>query len=250
MCLSAEVSFAAAAILVPTGVVSTYKAARTDWRYVPICALPFLFGVQQLFEGLVWTSGEAGDLTAISRYSLAYMFFSWLAWPVWVPMAVWFLEPVRRKPLYLGFVILGAIFGGGQYLPYAVHQEWLTVTFLPHAIAYGGIELFDFLLAREWTYSIYVLAVVVPLLVASRPEIRVFGVLVATVLAITYLFFRFAYVSAFCFGGALVSIYLVGMIFWKGRRSAQGRELERGEDAIASDPAGSATAHAPGDLPR
>ena len=36
-------------------------------------------------------------MAAVGRYSLAYMFFSWLAWPVWVPISVFFLEPERKK---------------------------------------------------------------------------------------------------------------------------------------------------------
>lgn len=107
-----------------------------------ICALPFLFGLQQLFEGLVWMGGESENMAAVGRYSLAYMFFSWLAWPVWVPISTYFLEPDSRKPYYIGFIDLGAVLGRGQYLPYFVHYGWLTVTFLPHAIVYGGVELF------------------------------------------------------------------------------------------------------------
>lgn len=59
MCFSAQASFTAAALLLPAGAVGVYKAYRTHRRYMAICALPFLFGLQQLFEGLVWTSWEA-----------------------------------------------------------------------------------------------------------------------------------------------------------------------------------------------
>lgn len=220
MCFSAEVSYATAAVLLPLGIISIYKAYQTDRRYVAICTLPLLFGLQQLFEGFVWTGGEAGDMAAVGRFSLAYMFFSWLAWPVWVPISAFFLEPERRKPLYLGFAVIGAILGSGLYVPYFVHQGWLTVTFLPHAISYGGIETFDFLVSRYFTYLVYVSAVVLPLLIASKREVKIFGILVALVLATTMAFFRYAYVSVFCFGGALMSLYLVGMIFWVAKREA------------------------------
>lgn len=230
MCFSAEVSYAAAAVLLPLGIISIYKAYQTDRRYLAICTLPFLFGLQQLFEGLVWTAGEAGDMAGVGRYSLAYMFFSWLAWPVWVPISGFFLEPERRKPLYLGFAVMGSILGAGLYVPYFVHQGWLTVTFLPHAISYGGIETFDFLVSRYFTYIVYVSAVILPLLIASKREVKIFGVLVALVLATTMAFFRFAYISVFCFGGALMSLYLVGMIFWISKREA----THHSSDAIAA----------------
>ncbi len=217
MCFSATASYTAATLLIPAGVASVYKAYQTDRRYIALCALPFLFGLQQLFEGLVWTSGESGDMLAVGRYSLAYMFFSWLAWPVWVPVSTYFLEPPCRKSYYLGFIVLGSFLGAGQFLPYFVHQSWLTVSFLPHAIVYGGVELFDFLMMRQYTYMIYSAVVVLPLLLCSRFEAKIFGILVAAVMVTTYVFFAFAYISVFCFGGALMSFYLVAMIFKKDK---------------------------------
>ncbi|RTM04465.1 MAG: hypothetical protein EKK31_16905 [Hyphomicrobiales bacterium] len=218
MCFSAEASFTAAALLLPSGALSVQRAYRTDRRYMPICALPSLFGAQQLLEGFVWISGASGDLDLVKRYSIGYMFFSWLAWPIWVPFSSYFLEPARRKPLYLVFAIAGAVLGAGQYLPYLVHGSWLSVRFLDAAVVYGGVELFDFLFARELTYSIYLALIILPLLLSTRGEIRIFGVLVAITAAVTYLFFRFAYISVFCFGGALMSLYLVVMIFRIDRR--------------------------------
>jgi hypothetical protein len=139
---------------------------------------------------------------------------------VWVPVACYFLEPESRRPLYLVFIVLGAILGGAQYLPFFMHQGWLTVAFLPHAIAYGGPLLSDVFVSREFTLIIYITAVILPLIVATRKEVKVFGVLVSLVLAITSAFFQFAYISVFCFGGAIMSLYLVGMIFWRARHMA------------------------------
>ena len=104
MCLSAEASFIAAAGLIPAGALSMARAYRTDRRYIPIAALPLLFGLQQAFEGMVWMAN--GNAILVERYSLAYMFFSWMVWPVWVPVSVYFLETERRKPLYLDFLNL------------------------------------------------------------------------------------------------------------------------------------------------
>ena len=47
MCFSATASFTAAGVLLPAGAAATYRAIRTDRRYVAICALPLLFGLQQ-----------------------------------------------------------------------------------------------------------------------------------------------------------------------------------------------------------
>lgn len=209
MCFSEEASFAAAAILIPAGGLSLWRAWRSDRRYLALGALPLLFGLQQLFEGLVWRAGESGDLIAVGHYSLAYMFFSWFAWPVWVPVSVYFIEPARRRPMYLLFAIVGGILGGLQYIPYFAHEGWLTTRFLPHAVSYGGTELLDFIVDRPTTYLIYLTVIIAPLLLSSGRDVKIFGALVTVVVVVTYSFFSFAYISVFCFGGALMSLYLV-----------------------------------------
>ncbi len=209
MCFSATASFTAAAVLLPLGAISVARAWRNDRRFLALAALPVLFSVQQLMEGLVWRSGQGGDQAAVLRYSLAYMFFSWLAWPVWVPFATYFIEPPRRRPVYLLLAILGGLLGGLQYVTYFAHEGWLTTRFLCFAISYEGKEPLDNVIGRNVTYAIYLFVVIGPLLMSSDRDAKVFGVLVALVFVTTALFFSFAYISVFCFGGALMSLYLV-----------------------------------------
>jgi hypothetical protein len=216
MCFSAEASFTAAALLVPAGALSTARAYRADRRYVPIAALPFLLGLQQALEGAVWIAD--GNAFWVEQFSLAYMFFSWLAWPVWVPFSAYFLETERRKLLYLVLAIMGGMLGAMQYFPYFAHDGWLTTRFLPRAISYEGKELFDYIIGRQMTYTIYVTVVVGSLLLSRDVNVRIFGFLVAAVLVVTYLFFSYAYISVFCFGAALMSLYLVWMVFRRGWR--------------------------------
>ena len=213
MCFSAEASFTAAAILLPAGALGMQRAYRTDRRYLPFAALPLFFGLQQLFEGLVWTGNALSSDTMVLRYSLAYMFFSWLAWPVWVPLSTYFLEPCRRRYIYLIFAVVGGMLGAMQYFPYFAHEGWLVTKFFPHAISYQGAMLFDLIMRREITNAIYLFVIVAPLLTSSDRRAQIFGILISVVATVTYLFFQFAYISVFCFGGALMSLYIVYMIF-------------------------------------
>lgn len=215
MCLSAPVSLAAAAALVPTGAFAVNRALKVDRRFLALAALPVLFGLQQYFEGMVWLAGAAGDASSLSSNSLAYMFFAWIAWPVWVPISVYFIETGRRRLLYLAFVIGGAMLGALLYVPYFAHDGWLRIRFLERAIVYDTTELLDFIMAREFTYGIYIVFVVTPLLISRDRHIRIFGLLIAGVLAVTYAFFQYAHISVFCFGGALASLYLVFVILQK-----------------------------------
>ena len=216
MCMSAEASFIAEAVLVPTGVLTMAHAYRTDRKYLALATLPLLFGLQQALEGMVWISD--GNAILVERYSLAYMFFSWMAWPIWVPFSVYFIEIERRKPLYLLLAILGGMLGAMQYFPYFAHDGWLNTRFLPHVIVYEGKELFDYIIGRDITYSIYVAIIVGSLLLSSDVNVRIFGLLVAAVTVVTFLFYSYAYISVFCFGGAIMSFYLVWTIFGGGLR--------------------------------
>ncbi|MFT4935075.1 MAG: hypothetical protein ACI9LT_001768 [Pseudoalteromonas distincta] len=235
VCFSSTASFTAAAVLAPAGVVSVARAWRGDRRFLALATLPLLFSIQQMLEGLVWRSGAIGDVAGIARYSLGYMFFSWLAWPVWVPFATYFLEPARRRPLYLVFAIAGGVLGGLQYVPYFIHESWLVTRFLTHAISYQGVQLLDLVIGREATYAIYLIVVIGPLLLSTERDAKLFGVLVSLVLVTTYAFFQFAYVSVFCFGGALMSLYLVWRPFSSGRTGHDaGRTLRLPARAVAS----------------
>ena len=223
MCFSAQVSFMAAAALLPSGVLALNKAVRTRPSFAPLAALPILFGLQQLAEGLVWVSGESDDRRWVEIFSIGYMFFSWLAWPVWVPFATYFLEPCKRRHIYLVFAILGGMLGAMQYLPYFAHDGWLITRFLPRAISYEGTVLFDLIMRRELTYVLYLFVILAPLLSSSNRDARWFGVLVLAVVIVTYIFFRYAYISVFCFGGALMSLYIVYVVF-RDENKKQSRE--------------------------
>lgn len=209
MCLSAPVSFTAAAVLIPAGAYTLRRAFIGDRRYAPLAAVPLLLGVQQFLEGMVWIAGAGPDPSAAAPYSLAYMFFAWVAWPVWLPVSVYFLEPPRRHTPYLVFAIAGGALGALQFVPYFAHQGWLRVTLLDRAIRYDTTELLDAVTGWPLTYLAYVTILIVPLLMASDRRVRIFGGLVALVLAVTMAFFQWAYISVFCFGGAVASLYLL-----------------------------------------
>lgn len=215
MCLSAPVSFAAAALLIPSGGFAVATALRRDRRYVMLAALPILLGFQQLMEGFIWIAGAGDDPGGARVYSLAYMFFAWVAWPIWLPVSVYFLEPHRRRAAYLLFAIAGAALGAVQFIPYLVHEGWLQVTLLPQAIRYSDTELLDAIIGRPMTYLVYVAIILVPLLLSTDRTAKVFGFLVALVLAITVGFFQWAYISIFCFGGAVASLFLIWAISQK-----------------------------------
>lgn len=110
MCFSAAASFSAGTLLLAVGAVTLRMVQRSAQR--PYAAIPLLFAVQQLVEGVVWLSfgGPAGlNFVATQVYS----FFSHVLWPVYVPLAAWRMEPrgPRRRALS-AFVAAGLVVGG------------------------------------------------------------------------------------------------------------------------------------------
>ena len=68
MCFSATASFSAGALLLGIGVLTLRLASRPrEW---PIAAIPLLFAVQQLSEGVIWLtfSREAPQLNSVMTH--------------------------------------------------------------------------------------------------------------------------------------------------------------------------------------
>ena len=91
MCFSATASFSAGVVLLGVSVL-TLRAARRP-REGPFAAIPLLFAIQQLVEGVIWLTFryEAPLLNTVMTH--VYSFFSHVLWPVYVPVAVLLIEP-------------------------------------------------------------------------------------------------------------------------------------------------------------
>lgn len=129
-----------------------------------------------------------------------------------MPLSTYFLEPCDRRHIYLLLAILGGMIGALQYVPYFVHDGWLVTKFLDHVVIYQGTHLLDFIVRPDVTNVLYLTVIIAPLVTSSVKNVNIFGYLVSLVLLVTFTFFQFAYISVFCFGGALMSLFIVYMI--------------------------------------
>ena len=172
-------------------------------RELPFAAIPLLFAIQQLVEGVIWLtfSYEAPRINAVMTH--VYSFFSHVLWPVYVPVAVLLIEPQgwRRRPLLA--IIAAAVTMSGYLLyillaypvisrPTDQHIEYIS----PHFFAAA-------------TMTIYLLSTTSPILSTHR-VVRVFGVLALLSFAAAYYFYATWFISVWCFFAALLSaiIYL------------------------------------------
>lgn len=211
MCFSATASFSASAILLPVGIYCVKKALDYDKRFLMIAVVPFLFGIQQIFEGGLWRSiDNLGGSAAISM-ALAFLFFADFIWPFLIPLATAFIEDNKRKrQVFFIFSVIGGIYGLSLYLPLLVNEKWMSIQLIHGSIFYQLIYIYDAIIPRIGIRSIYVIIVTIPLLVSSLKSMQFLGILLLISIIVSTLFFSYAFVSVWCFFAAIISVY----IFW------------------------------------
>ena len=202
MCFSATASFSAGAVLLGLGALTLKSASRP--RELPFAAIPLLFAIQQLSEGVIWLTfqHEAPMLNAVMTH--VYSFFSHVLWPVYVPMAVLLIEPKGwRRQALRALVVVGIAVGG--YLLYVLlvypvvsrpssqHIEYIS----PHF--YAGVVM-----------TLYLLSTAISPMLSSHRMVKVFGYLALLSFASVYYFYATWFISVWCFFAAMLGavIYL------------------------------------------
>ncbi|KND50521.1 MAG: hypothetical protein AB202_02625 [Parcubacteria bacterium C7867-007] len=200
MCFSATASFVAGAALTGTGVL-TIKKAETKAE-IPFASIPFLFGIQQLIEGVVWLSFGNAAVNVLATYS--FSLFSHVLWPILVPFSVLLLEtnPIRKKILWI-FSIIGLIVG--LYLLYFIVTEPITSKIVNRSIAYNSPHLFLYPML-----FFYFLATCVSCFFSSHKIINLFGIVALASAAIATWFFTETFLSVWCFFAAILSV----LVYW------------------------------------
>ncbi|CAN5500376.1 hypothetical protein BH10PSE17_BH10PSE17_37090 [soil metagenome] len=198
MCFSAPASFTAAAVLAGLGTV-TLRAARTP-QAKPYAAIPLLFAVQQFIEGLLWLSFDHDAPALADAMTHAYSLFSHVLWPIFIPLAVFLIEPAgpRRRTL-AGLVALGAVVSAWLL--------WYTFTYGIESHVEGAhIEYVTSHVLALTSSSLYVVSTTVSMLLSTHRKVRLFGALALVSFALVYVFLETWLVSIWCFCAALLSV--------------------------------------------
>ena len=198
MCFSATASFSAGVLLLGVSAV-TLRLVQLR-RELPFAAIPLLFAIQQLIEGVVWWTfaHDAPFLNTVMTH--AYSFFSHVLWPMYIPVAVFLFEPKGRRRLAMsGFVVAGVAVG--LYLLYMLmafptisrptgqHVEYVS----PHFFALEVMTL-------------YLLSTTVSPMLSRYMVIKVFGALSLLGFAAAYYFYARWFISVWCFFAAILSV--------------------------------------------
>ena len=202
MCFSATASFSAGAILLGLGTL-TLKSARRP-RELPFAAIPLLFAIQQMSEGVIWLTFryEAPQVNAVMTH--VYSFFSHVLWPVYVPVAVLLIEPPgRRRRALLVFVAAGVAVGA--YLLYVMVAYPIVSRPIGQHIEYVSPHFFALA-----AMTLYLMSTTLSPFLSTHRTVKVFGVLALSSFAAAYFFYATWFISVWCFFAALLSavVYL------------------------------------------
>ena len=202
MCFSATASFSAGAVLLGLGTL-TLKSARHP-RELAFAAIPLLFAIQQLTEGVIWLTFryEAPQLNTVMTH--VYSFFSHVLWPAYVPVAVLLIEPVgRRRRALLAFVAAGVAVGA--YLLYVLVAFPVVSRTISQHVEYVSPHFF-----AAAVITLYLLSTAFSPILSTHRMVKVFGVLALSSFALAYGFYATWFISVWCFFAALLSavVYL------------------------------------------
>jgi hypothetical protein len=205
MCFSATASFSAGVVLLGVGTLTLRSAlAAHQRRSLPFAAIPLLFAIQQLIEGVIWLtfSYDAPLLNSVMTH--LYSFFSHVLWPVYVPVAVLLMEPEgwRRRAL-IAFAVAGAAVGA--YLLYVLVAFPVVSQPTGQHIQYDSPHFF-----AAATMTLYLLSTALSPVLSSHRMVQVFGALALLSFGAAYAFYATWFISVWCFFAALLSavVYL------------------------------------------
>ena len=212
MCFSAGASFSAAAVL---GIGGTFILSQvTSKKQVLFASIPCIFALQQLCEGLVWVSlnyGLSYVWQAIGMYG--FLFFAIPFWPLWIPLSTYVMETNKLiKRILFYFLLLGIIMFVLSLITLILTGA--TAQVLSCHIRYSVISPY---ISNDIVLLFYGLATIVPMFISTTKYMKLFGVVVLLSLFAAAYFYTMAFISTWCFFGAILSI----LIFMIVHRKAQ-----------------------------
>ena len=209
MCFSASVSFVAGTALLAVGAVTVRKARHR--AELPFAAIPLLFGVHQLIEGVVWLTFRFDAPLLNTAMTFAYSLFSHVLWPIYVPLAVLLLEPVlwRRKALA---AFLAAGIATGLYLLVAMFRFPIVSRALGGHIEYVSPHFFVTAVMAG-----YLAATCISLLFSSHKAANLFGIAALLSFLASYAIYTLWFFSVWCFFAAALSVMI--LLYFSNRLS-------------------------------
>jgi hypothetical protein len=207
MCFSATASFSGGVVLLGIGAF-TLKSARSPLEW-PFAAIPVLFAIQQLIEGVIWLTFSAVTPLLNTVMTHAYSFFSHVLWPIYLPVAVLMIEPAggRRRTLTV-LVVAGAVLSA--YLLYVLFAFPVVSRPTGQHVEYDSPHFF-----AAAVMTLYLVSTTVSPLLSTLRGVKVFGALALLSFGAAYYFYATWFISVWCFFAALLSTVIYIHFAWR-----------------------------------
>lgn len=190
-------------MLAAVGVATVKRRPKKRERL--FAAIPFLFAIQQVLEGAQWLYLKNGAASMVLGYG--FLFFAFLLWPVYFPLAAYAMERnSRRRRVLLMFVGAGVMMSLFSLL--VLLQQPLIIDAAQRSVQYSIWAPFG-----NIGVVVYALIVCGSMLIASERALRLFGLLTAIAFVVSYVFYQYAFTSVWCFLAAVLSI----VVYWHFR---------------------------------
>lgn len=180
MCFSASSSFTASILLTGMGLL-----ALKNNRYKNIAmfaAIPFIFGLQQACEGVVWLTINDTATMFHKVAANAFLFIAAALWPTWIPLSMAMYDHGLRRRILYGFAAIGACIAG--YIVYILVQEPTYAVQVKNSIIYhmGTINPFS----PTSALVIYTMPTIIPFFITTIPYAKIGGLATIASLMLAY----------------------------------------------------------------
>ena len=200
MCFSAFASFSAGIVLSATGIATLKKVKNKN--EIAFASIPLFFGIQQMTEGIVWSSFTLPEVNNIATYIYAIFAHSW--WPTFLPFAIMMIEKNKDRkkllaiPLAFGILISAALL-------YSIIINHVTSNIYQNCIQYHLVMPTN---NNVIFLALYLVSTCGAAFLSSYKKIQFIGIISLILAIISYLFYNFAFASIWCFFCAVLSLLI------------------------------------------
>lgn len=209
MCFSAGASFGAAAVLSIVGAVAVIKAKTIPQGL--FAAIPFIFSIQQVAEGMLWLSFNNDDMPGRSFFTYVFLVFAIMFWPIWIPLTTRLLEKdVTRKKILTMILIAGIIVSAGFACIILFYPLEAVATH--HHIQYK-LDLPPAINNLMWLFNIlYFTTTIISTFISSIKRMKLLGTVFIAAYLFAIYYYNGAVLSVWCYFAALLSIAILWIV--------------------------------------
>src|SRR3990167_199518 len=206
MCFSASSSFTATFFLISIGALALSRIK--DKSQILLASIPFLFGIQQAFEGIVWLTISDPNCLAHKISAFLFLIFAMVVWPIYIPISLGLIETgIRRIVLFLLSLFGVAI---SVYLLYFIIINGITTVQIKNSIFYNIGKIVQF--PPQIDVLIYCIPTILPFFISRIKYTKIAGVSIFLSMIVAYYVKEETFGSIWCFFAALLSMFILFLI--------------------------------------